>query len=68
MLNIVDGKVRAMDVMRFAVKFAVAEDARRSRLAGNSLTNDSHGMACAQAICPVCEVEIAAVCTGVSIS
>jgi len=29
-LNIINGKVRAMDVMGFAVKVAVVEDARRS--------------------------------------
>jgi len=67
-LNIVDGKVRTMDVMGFAGKFAVAEDARRTQLAGGSLTNDSHGTACAQVICSGCEVEIVGACLGVSIS
>ncbi len=68
MLNNVDGSVLAMAVMRLVVKLVVAAEARRSWPAGGSLAKFSHGIACAQATCSGCDVDIMAVCPGVSIS
>jgi len=64
----VEGRVRAIEVIKLAVKLAVAADASLSCPAGGSLAKDSQGVACAQAMCSGCEVEMTAVCPGVSIS
>lgn len=68
MLNRVEGSVFAMAVMRFAVKLVVAGEARRSWPAGGSFAKFSQGEEAAQAMCSGCEVEMAEVCPGVSIS
>ena len=67
-LNIVDGKVLAMEDMSVAVKFEVAGEASRSWPAGGSLAKEAQGVEKAQAMCSGCEVERMAVWPGVSIS
>lgn len=68
MLKCFDGRTLAAAVNKFAVKFTVEGDARRSWPAGGSLANVDHGLAWLHAMNSGCEVVMTAVCPGVSIS